>query len=102
MNTKQKQWLGYAILAVAIIAAGFLGVRYPLPETPEVVEVDGIEMQAVGPTRFRRIYVDHDATVAGALTASGGVVGEVIGDVTGNVTGNVTSKLSKWILLFTC
>lgn len=92
MTERQKQWLQYALLVVAILVAGYFGVRYPLPEMPEYVE--GVELQAVGPTRFRSIYVDHGATVAGALTASGGVTGDVTGAVTGNVTGNVTGDLT--------
>ena len=88
-----KKWVGVA-LVLAILVIGYFGVRYPLPEMPEVVEVDGVEMQAVGPTRFRKIYVDHEATVAGALTASGGVVGNVTGDLTGDVTGDVTGDMT--------
>ncbi len=94
MSTRNKEWLRYTLLVAVILVAGYFGVRYPLPEMPEVVEVDGIEMQAVGPTRFRTILVDHEATVAGVLTASGGVVGDVTGDVTGDMTGDVTGDVT--------
>lgn len=94
MSNRDKKWLEYALLVVAILVAGYFGVRYPLPEMPEYVYVEGIEMQAVGPTRFRTILVDHEATIAGALTASGGVVGDVTGDVTGNVTGDLTGDVT--------
>lgn len=104
MTERQKQWFGYALLVVAIMAVGFLSVRYPLPDASleerlQLLEARmGIELQAVGPTRFRSIYIDHGATVGGVLTASGGVIGDVTGNVIGNVTGdligNVTGDLT--------
>jgi len=94
MSDRDREWLKYALLVLAIIVAGYFGIRYPLPDMPEYVDVNGIEMQAVGPTSFRRIYVDHDATVAGVLTASSGVVGDVTGNVVGDVTGDVTGDIT--------
>lgn len=93
MSDRDREWLKYALLVVVILVAGYFGVKYPIPPMPEVVEVDGIELQVVGPTRFRKIYVDHEATIVGVLTASGGVVGDVTGAVTGNVTGDLTGDM---------
>lgn len=84
MNEKQKQWLSYALIVVAILV-GFFGVRYPLPDAP-----GDIEHLAVGPTRFRSIQVDHDANVDGAIT--GAVTGDLTGDLTGDVTGDLTNS----------
>ena len=109
MNDKNKKWLEYvfgitslgavviALLSIAVAATGYFGVRYPLPEMPEYIppeDVEDMELYAVGPTRFRKIYVDHEATVAGELTASGGVTGDVTGNVTGNVTGDLTGDMT--------
>jgi len=41
MTEKQKQWLAYAIVVVAILVAGFLGVTYPVPAPPVVVSSQG-------------------------------------------------------------
>lgn len=78
MTERQKQWLNYALVVVLILVSGYFGVRYPLPDMPEYAELEmrtaaleaiaGIEMQAVGPTRFRSITVDHIATVGESLT----------------------------------
>jgi hypothetical protein len=104
MSNRDKEWLRYALLVAVILVAGYFGIRYPLPEMPEDVEsrlemleahlgIGDIGLQAVGPTRFRTILVDHEATIAGALTASGGVVGDVTGNVVGNVTGDLTGDM---------
>ena len=34
MSDKTKQYIAWCIIAVAIVAAGFLGARYPIPEPP--------------------------------------------------------------------
>lgn len=65
MNIRDKKWIGYALLVLAILVAGYLGVCYPLPEMPE-----GAGAQAVSATRFRSIQVDHDANVDGASTSA--------------------------------
>lgn len=88
MSDRNKKWLEYALLVLVILIAGYFGVRYPIPDMPEYIE------QAVAATRFRKIYVDHEATVEGVLTASGGVVGAVTGNVTGNVTGDLTGDMT--------
>lgn len=36
MSDKQKQWLAYGVILVAVLVAGFLGVNYPLPAPPAV------------------------------------------------------------------
>lgn len=79
MSTRDKEWLKYVLLVAAILVAGYFGARFPLPEMPEYVYVEGIEMQAVGPTRFRLIQVDHDANVDGDLTVADKV--DVNGDI---------------------
>lgn len=35
MTDKQKQWIAWIIVAVAIVVAGFLGVTYPVPAPPQ-------------------------------------------------------------------
>ena len=87
MSTRDKEWIKYALLVVVILVVGYFGVRYPIPPMPEV-----IEMQAIGPTRFRSIQVDHDANVDGSIT--GDVTGDVTGDLTGNVTGDITGDVT--------
>jgi len=34
MDERVKKWIGYALIAVAVIIAGFLGVSYPMPDMP--------------------------------------------------------------------
>jgi len=41
MTDKQKQWIAYAIVVVAILVAGFLGVTYPVPAPPVAVSSQG-------------------------------------------------------------
>ena len=105
MSNRDRKMLSNVVLALAILATCYFGMRYPLPEMPEGVEgrlemlevhlgLGDIGLQAVGPTRFRKIYVEHEATVAGALTASGGVVGDVVGNLTGNVAGDLTGDMA--------
>lgn len=68
MSIRDKEWLKYALLVAAILVAGYFGARFPLPEMPEAMTEIG--MQAVGPTRFRSIQVDHDVNVDGASTSA--------------------------------
>lgn len=58
MTDEQKRWLGYAVLVIAILVAGYLGVKYPLPEPPWSAE-------AISITRFRSVSVEHDLSVDG-------------------------------------
>jgi len=67
MKITDRKYLGYVLLVVAILVAGFLGVHYPLP-TPPVIDS---EAQAVAPTRFRAVQVDHGLNVDGDSTVDG-------------------------------
>lgn len=127
MTERQKQWLNYVLVVVLVLASGYFGVRYPLPEMPMEGRLQLIEahlgigdagVQAVGPTRFRKIQVDHDANVDGDATIGGDttVTGDtsVGGDftatgdaaiggdiaVTGDILGNtnIISKTASYTL----
>lgn len=127
MSTRNKEWLRYALLIAIIVVAGYFGVRYPLPEMPveerlQLIEahlgISDIGLQAVGPTRFRKIQVDHDANVDGDATIGGDatVTGDtsvggdlaVTGDaavggdiaITGDILGNtnIVSKTTSYTL----
>ena len=79
MNERQKQWLNYVLVVALVLMSGYFGVRYPLPDMPmeerlQLIEAQvglgDVEMQAVGPTRFRSIQVDHDVNIDGASTSA--------------------------------
>jgi len=73
MTERQKRWLGYGIILVAIVAAGFLGVRYPIPEPPPEISPmfpEWEEEVSFGAgaryTPFDSVRVQHELNVVGA------------------------------------
>lgn len=68
MNDQTKRLLGWGLVVIAIIVAGFLGVSYPIPEPPQDQVVQ------LGTTNFDDLVlsgdltVGDDADVAGSLT----------------------------------
>lgn len=82
MKITDKKYLGYIVLVLAVLFAGYLGVKYPLPEPPA-----GIGAQGVGKTQVAWLYatykitsqndisalddltVGRDATITGAVSA---------------------------------
>jgi hypothetical protein len=87
MDSK-KGLVGWALVVVAIVAAAFLGVRFPIPEPPP----DDVFMEAMRPVQFRSVNVQQDLTVGGGAAVAGDAA--VTGDVTItgglSVTGGVT------------
>lgn len=73
MNEKQLQWLAYGLVVMAIVVAGFLGVRYPIPEPPPEISPMLPEWEeetsfGVGAryTPFGSVRVQHELNVVGA------------------------------------
>ena len=60
MSEIQKRWVAYGIVAVAVIIAALLGMRYPMPETPG-------EVVALGTTHFTNVEAE-DITATDDLT----------------------------------
>jgi len=116
MSDKTKQYIAWCIIAVAIVAAGFLGARYPIPEPPPdmadiYVRLQSLETAAPvnfsatgsgeGYTNFTSLslsedlYVGDDASVigdfdAGTFTTNGAMNLNSTLDVDGAVTLNST------------
>lgn len=66
MSDNTKRYLAWVIVVVAILAAGALGVIYPIPEPPAPL---GVQLQsAEGETNFTNLAVEGYATVGGDLT----------------------------------
>lgn len=88
MENVNKGLVGWALVVVAIIAATFLGVRFPIPEPPP----EDVFVEAVRPVQFRSVNVQQDLTVAGDAGVAGdlAVTGDTV--ITGglSVTGGVT------------
>lgn len=62
----KKGLIGWALVVVAIVAAAFLGVRFPIPEAPEDVVAD-----TVRPVQFRSVHVQQDLSVGGDVSVDG-------------------------------
>ena len=60
MSEIQKRWVAYGIVAVAVIIAALLGMRYPMPEPPG-------EVVALGTTHFTNVEAE-DITATDDLT----------------------------------
>ena len=96
MSDTQKRWLAFGIVVLAVLIAGFLGVKYPIPEPPLAEDLTTRAM-SMSFTRFRSVLVDHELTadditvsddlaVTDDLTVTGlATVGETLG-VTGAAT----------------
>ena len=111
MNEQTKRMIAWALVVVAIIAAGFLGVQYPIPEPPDMADYElrltALETSGVvnysatgsgeGYTNLTSLaleddlYVGDDATVVGDLdSATFNATGDVDFDSTVNVDGAAT------------
>jgi len=88
MQNVNKGLVGWALVVVAIVAATFLGVRFPIPEPPP----DDVFLEAMRPVQFRSVNVQQDLSVGGGAKVAGDAA--VTGDVTItgglSVTGGVT------------
>jgi len=72
MNTKQREWLGWGILAVVLTAlAIFLGVTYPVPSAPG-------EIEELGTTLFDNLRVTGTSDLRGTISDGLGTL--TIGD----------------------
>ncbi len=82
MNDINKKRVAYAILILAIVLAGVLGVQYPIPAPPDSVFAGIMEVPVVrGPANYARflgpvlfkntVQMDQAVTMAGAQTNSG-------------------------------
>ena len=61
MSDTQKRWLAFGIVVLAVLIAGFLGVKYPIPEPPLAEDLTTRAM-SMSFTRFRSVLVDHELT----------------------------------------
>ena len=76
MSKERMQWLAYGIMMVAIVVAGLMGVRYPMPEPPaggippvfptETAEEDLSFEVGARYTPFGSVRVQHYLNVVGA------------------------------------
>jgi hypothetical protein len=83
MSEKRKQrsvavaalWVSIVTLALFTVSQGFIIAPAALEHlgygVEQVEDVGEVGLQALSPTRFREIYVQHDAEVAGTLTSAG-------------------------------
>lgn len=61
-----KSLIGWALVVAAIVAAAFLGVRFPIPEAPDDAFID-----TVRPVQFRSVHVQQDLSISGSLSVDG-------------------------------
>lgn len=110
MNDKTKRLIAWAVIVAAIVAAAFLGVRYPIPEPPDEslsLRVTALEQAGIvdfsasgsgeGYSNFTSIaasedlYVGDDATVVGDLDAASITTSNLVSQSVGfNATSNTT------------
>lgn len=111
MSDKTKQYIGYAIVLIAVIVAGVLGYSYPLPAPPDdsiLLRLNSLEQAAQftsftasgsgeGYTNFTSLnlsedlYVGDDATIVGDLDAATITTGNLVSQSVGfNATSNTT------------
>lgn len=69
MTDQQKRFLGWIIVVIAIIAAGFLGVTYPIPAPPDVVELGTTNMDTL--VLSADLTVGDDATITDDISVGG-------------------------------
>ena len=76
MNEQVKKWLAYAIVIIAVVVAGYLGVSYPLPAPPTGIGAQSIAGEGITTldslTLTNDLVVTDDASVTGDLTAGTG------------------------------
>ena len=120
MNTKQREWLGWGIVAAVLTAlAIFLGVTYPVPAAPSgEVEVLGTTMfdnlRVVGTSDLRGDILDgagtltiaDNATITGTFGADGAVTlggvttinNNLVITGTSDLQGNVSNSLGNFTI----
>lgn len=89
MTDNTKKWIAWAIVAAAVLVAGFLGVQYPMPDPPEspllLASTEGVtnfDSLTLGEdlivtddsTLTDDVSIGGDLTVTGAATLSGDVI----------------------------
>lgn len=73
MTDRQKQWLSYVVVALAVAVAGYLGVAYPSPQTPSEIGAGEISagIESISLAKFRSVFVEHNLTTAGTDNVTG-------------------------------
>ncbi len=107
MSREQKQWVAYGILMVAVVVAGLMGVRYPMPEPPaagippvfptETAEEDLSFGVGARYTPFDSVRVYHELNVQGPADFDGAMnVDEAatLASVTSTGAGDFDSTLN--------
>lgn len=107
MTDKQKQWIAYVTVVIAVLVVGFLGMQYPLPAPPAkqgIVPLGASHMSGPlllddGTASAPAFSFTNDAG-SGLYRSSSNVVGIAAGGAsvgtfsssgwTGNVVGNVS------------
>lgn len=88
MTEKQKQWLGWGLIALVIMAVSiWLGVTYPVPMSPagsQEISAEGVRYVEYNNLRTNGLLnvqgaADFDSTVNidGGLTLAGDLAGDV-------------------------
>jgi hypothetical protein len=107
MTDKQKQWIAYAIVVVAILVAGFFGVTYPIPAPPAATVGSQSFIYPPGAIYFAeggksQVFQDGSSatyqsgstltTASGSTLAMAGWMNATgVITATGGIVGNVTS-----------
>jgi len=65
MTDSTKKWIAWAAVTIAVIAAGYLGVQYPIPEPPS--EPIGF-ISTEGVTNYDSLTLSADLIVGGDTT----------------------------------
>lgn len=61
----KKEYVAYAVLVIAVLIAGLLGVQYPMPVAPD----DIIQVMAEGDTNFTNVVASGDLTAGDDIVA---------------------------------
>lgn len=64
LTENQKKWGAWAVMLVAVLVAGALGIQYPLPEPPSEAPPDVV---ALGTTNLDTLELSGSLTAAGAV-----------------------------------
>ena len=100
MNDHTKKYLGWLLVVVAILVAGYLGVNYPVPAPPLVVTPPPVvfEPQAVQNYAVKGFLIEGTAsytpTSATVYTPTTGIVNLTPGEAVGLQLGGCTNGAS--------
>lgn len=95
---KNKNYIAYAVLVVAVLIAGFLGVQYPMPVAPD----DIIQVMGEGDTNFTNVVASGDVTAGDDIIAGDALTSDnltVTGDTAfGDAAGDTCTVMGDMTL----